>query len=169
MPGSLAGLAIGAGIKGLAGLFGGGARAKEAKRNARNEQRAMQYKVNKQQKGLNRRSLNFASLLKALGREGWFGEQFMKDKGSYNAADFTYDPVPLMESPGVWSSALGGAAQGAVGGLADWYGDAGAAGREAAGRVTSPGQPITMGRTGPGTYGYRPGSTSAALGDFELE
>ena len=146
---ALAALGIGAGLKALGGLFGGIGKAKAAKTQARNERIAAQYKINMKQKGLNRKSLNFASLLKALGREGWYGDpnaegSFMKTKGMYNASDFNYDPVPEMQTPGVLSSALGGFASGALSGASDWFMNDAAAGREAAGRVgrpTSPGQP----------------------------
>lgn len=146
MPFPLAALAIGAGLKAAGGALGGAARAKDAKRSARNEQKATQYKVNQKQKGLNRRALNVASLLRSLSKEGWYGgDGFTRDFGTYNKANFTYDPVPLLESPGAWSSALGGALRSGVQGLSDWYQDSGGAQREAEARagagLTSPGQP----------------------------
>ena len=151
----LAALGIGAGLKALKGGLEGAARAKSAKSAARNEQKATQWKVNQKQKGFNRRALNAAALLRSLKREGWFGDGFMRDFGTYDKANFTYDPVPLMETPGVWSSALGGALQGGVGGLSDWFLNSEAAGREAGGLagggIMSPGQPT--GRAGMNTLG----------------
>ena len=141
MPGFLVPAAIGA----LGGLFGGIGKAKAAKAQAKSDQQAAQYKVNQKQKGLNRNALNFASLLKALGRQGWFGDQFMADHGTYNPADFKYDPVPLASTPGVWSSALGGAAGGALSGLSRWFNDSHGAARDASTRITSPGQPTRGG------------------------
>ena len=127
----LAAIGVGAGLKALGGALGGASRAKDAKRSARNEQKATQYKVNQKQKGLNRKALNVAALMRSLHREGWFGDQFMQDHGTYDPNDFKYDAVPLLESPGVWSSALGGAARGGVEGLSDWFLDSDAAGRQA--------------------------------------
>jgi len=149
MPLPLAAIGIGAGLKFLGGVLGGAKAAKDAKMKALNDQKMAQYKINMKQKGLNRKSLNFASLLKALGREGWFGDpnaegSFMKTKGSFNAADWNYDPVPLGATPGVFSSALGGGLRGGVQGVEDWYMNEQAAGREASGQINAPrssGQP----------------------------
>lgn len=133
-PGAL----IGLGIRALGGLFGGIGRAKAEKRKARSEQKAMQWKVNQKQKGLNRGSSNFAGLLRALKREGWFGDDpsspdsFMNTAGRFNAADWRYDPVPLAETPGVWGSALAGAGSG----IQDWFTDETAAAREAEARAS---------------------------------
>ena len=126
-----AAVGIGAGLKALGGAFGGAGRAKDAKRQARNEQKAKQYQVNQKQKGLNRRSVNMASLLKALHREGWLGEGFVQDHSTYDPNNYKYDAVPLMESPGVWSSALGGGLREGVSGLGDWFLDSAAAKRQA--------------------------------------
>lgn len=121
MPAPLVALGIGAGLKALGGLLGGISRAKAAKAAAKNEQIAAQYKMKQKQKGLNRRSTNFASLLKSLKREGWYGPEYMQQYGTPNLRDWQYDPVPLGVSPGTFSSALGGALRGGVQGVSDWY------------------------------------------------
>lgn len=117
-------LGIGGGL--IKGLFGGKARKREAK----NRQKAAQYEVNRKQKGLNRKQYNLAALHKALKREGWYGDDYMKQYGTVGPQqlqDWKYDEVPLEASPGILESLGGGLADAA----GDYFSDSAAAGRDA--------------------------------------
>lgn len=121
--GGIGGLALSLG-KGLFGkLFNRGAE----KRAAKNAQKAAQWKVNQKQKGLNRRGTNFASLLKSLKREGWYGPEYMQKYGTPDLRNWQYDQVPLEAG----QSLMGAVGEGLAGGAANYFNDEDAARRDA--------------------------------------
>lgn len=121
--GGIGGLAFKLG-KGLFGkLFNRGAE----KRAAKNAQKAAQWRVNQKQKGLNRKSTNFASLLKSLKREGWYGPEYMQKFGTPDLRNWQYDQVPLEAG----QSLMGAIGEGLTTGAGDYFSDAEATRRDA--------------------------------------
>ena len=125
--GNLAGAGIGLGVdlvKGVLGkLFNRGAE----KRAAKNAQKAAQWKVNQKQKGLNRRGTNFASLLRSLKREGWYGPEYMQKYGTPDLRNWQYDQVPLEAG----QSLMGAVGEGLAGGASNYFDNEEAARRDA--------------------------------------
>lgn len=91
--GTIAGGVVGGIIGGVGGML-----KHRAKRKAGESADAVaKYKRDEAQKLINKKNLNFAALLKALHREGWYGDTldaegrstggFVKDFGTYNPAD----------------------------------------------------------------------------------
>lgn len=184
--GPLAVMGIGAGLKGIGNMLFGGGKDKEAKVDARNQTKLLADRRAMDQKALDRRRKILQGLRKfySMGDPGTatgggylskygldasrFGSIF-GDLGADVGAEAYYLPqAPTLEAAKgpSWFQRLG---QGLFEGATDYLNSPAAAPQMYPQQTSANGTPISFGRRSGGDMGWRPGSSTAELADFEVE
>lgn len=180
--GPLAMMAVGAGVKGLGNLLFGGGQDKAAKVDARNQSKLLADKRAMEQKALDRRRKILQGLRKfysmgdpSSSTGGGYLSKYGIDASRYGnlygdlgpdvgAEAYMLPTAPMMEAakgPSWWQR-LG---QGLFEGATDYLSSP-----AAAPQMTPNGVPMSVGSYGGGRgIGWRPGSSNAALANFEIE